>query len=127
MQFVRLHLGLIKYLYTQIKIKKTLKEIIFLFRDTGKAYLRELIRLYNSLFLVFDIEYQKKKKEYNKYQQIKVDLQRCIKILKYVDEKMEKSGINRQRRRQFWRDFYSNGNLRKEVFDDLLKEINQIK
>jgi hypothetical protein len=40
---------------------------------------------------------------------------------------MEKSGINRQRRRQFWRDFYSNGEIRKDVFEDLLKEINQIK
>jgi siroheme synthase (precorrin-2 oxidase/ferrochelatase) len=57
---------------------------------------------------------------------LKGDLQRCLKMLQYVDTKMEKSGINRQRRRQFWRDFFKDGQVRKDIFDDLLKEINQI-
>jgi hypothetical protein len=40
---------------------------------------------------------------------------------------MDKAGVNRQRRRQFWRDFYRDGAMRKDVFDDLLKEIGGIK
>ncbi|MFA5154731.1 MAG: hypothetical protein WC554_19455, partial [Clostridia bacterium] len=59
--------------------------------------------------------------------QIKVDLQRCLKMLQYIDEKMKQSKLPGYRRRQFWRDFYRDGQLRKEVFDDLLKEIDELK
>lgn len=126
-QLIKMHLGLIKYFIKELPKKKTLKEIVEFLKQIIKVYLGELLRLYKSLFLIFDKEYQAKKQEYEKYQKIKVDLQRCIKILQYVDKKMEKAGINRQRRRQFWRDFYKDGQVRKDIFDDLLKEINQIR
>ena len=127
MRLIKLHLGLIKYLRIELKKKKTSSQLVHFFKDVIKAYLKELLRLYKNLFLIFDENYKTQKKEYEKHQKIKVDLQRCLKMLQYVDDKMAKSGINRQRRRQFWRDFYKDGQLRKEVFDDLLKEINQIR
>ena len=126
-QVIKLHLGLIKYLLQELSKRKTLKEKINIFKPIPKAYARELLRIYKTLFLVFDKDYQKQKAQYKKMQNIKVDLQRCIKILKYVDEKMDGAGVNRQRRRQFWRDFYKDGAMRKEVFDQLLNEIERIK
>jgi len=126
-QLTKLNIGILKYLEKELKKKRTLKELILFLKQAGKIYFQQLLKLYKNLFLVFDKDYQAKKKEYDKYQKIKVDLQRCLKILQYVDTKLEKAGINRQRRRQFWRDFYSRGQVRKDVFDDLLKELSQIK
>jgi predicted MPP superfamily phosphohydrolase len=126
-QLFKLHVGLFKYLKTELPKKKTLKEIIKFLKPIVIAYPKELLRQYKTLFLVLDSTYQKQKKEYDKYQKIKKELQQALKMLQYVDNKLEKSGVNRQRRRQFWRDFYRDGQCRKDVFEDLLKEINQIK
>jgi methionine salvage enolase-phosphatase E1 len=124
---IQLHLGLIKFILKEVRKRKSLKEFITFFKSVIKIYLKELFKLYKNLFLFLDVDYQKQKKQYEQYKKIQTDLQRCIKILQYMDERMEKAGINRQRRRQFWRDFYRDGQVRKEVFDDLIKEINQIK
>jgi len=123
----RLHLGLIKYIIKELPKRKTRKEVIGFLKSLLGVYLQELLKMYKSLFLVFDKNYREQKKQHGKMQKIKVDLQRCLKMLQYVDQKMAKTGISRQRRRQFWRDFYKDGQLRKEVFDELLKEINQIR
>jgi hypothetical protein len=48
-------------------------------------------------------------------------------MLQFVDDKMKKSGIPNWKRKQFWRDFYRDGQVRKDTFDELLKEINQIR
>jgi len=122
-QLIKLHIGLFKYLRTELPKKKTLKEVINFLKSLLGVYLKELLKLYKSLFLFLDKDYQEKKKQYNKMQQIKIDLNRALKMLRYIDTKMAKSGINRQRRRQFWRDFYKDGQVRKNVFDDLIKEI----
>jgi hypothetical protein len=122
-QLISLHLGLIKYLIKELPKKRKLNELIRFLQSILKIYLRELLKLYKNLFLLFDKDYQIQKKQFDKYQKIKVDLQRCLKMLQFIDNRMEKSGINRQRRRQFWRDFYKDGQVRKDVFDDLLKEL----
>lgn len=127
MKLLKLHIGLYRYFRMEFPKKKTKAERIDFIKNLVKAYLKELLNMYKSLYLILDPTYQKQKKEFKKYQNIKVDLQRCIKILKYMDEKLEKSGINRQRRRQFWRDFYSRGEIRKETFDQLLNEIERIR
>jgi hypothetical protein len=122
-QLIKLHIGLVKYLAKELPTKKTPKEVIEFLKNIIGVYLRELIKLFRNMFLIFDKDYMTKKKEFEKTQRIKIDLQRCLKMLQYVDTKMEKAGLNRQRRRQFWRDFYKDGQIRKETFDDLLKEI----
>jgi hypothetical protein len=126
-QLIKLHVGLFKYLRQEILKKKSLKQLVLFFKQIGTIYLKELLKLYKTLFLIFDPIYQRQKKEHEKYQKIKVDLNRCLKMLQYIDKKMEKTGINRQRRRQFWRDFFRDGQVRKDIFDELLKEINQIR
>lgn len=125
---IRLHIGLVKFIITELKKKKkTPKELLKFVKEIVKVYFKALGQEVKSWFLIFNKDYRKQKKEYKKLQQVKKDLQRAVKILEYVDTKLEKKGINRQRRRQFWRDFYSNGQIRKDVFEDLMKEINQIK
>jgi methionine salvage enolase-phosphatase E1 len=121
------NLGFVKYLIRELPKKKSPKELIKFLKVTLSIYLKGLLKFYKDLFLVFDADYQKQKKSYEKSQQIKVDLQRCLKMLQYIDEKMKQSKLPGYRRRQFWRDFYRDGQLRKEVFDDLLKEIDGLK
>jgi hypothetical protein len=125
-QLIKLHLGLFKYLKIELPKKKFREGLKFLI-SLVPVYLKELLHLYKNLFLILDADYQKQKAQYKKMQKIQIDLKRCLKILQYVDDKMDKAGVNRQRRRQFWRDFYRDGAMRKDVFDDLLKEIGGIK
>jgi hypothetical protein len=125
-QIIKLHIGLYRFIKQELPKKKKLAEIIKFTLNITKAYIKELIRLYKDVFLILDVDYQKKQKELKKYNQIKVDLERCLKMLRYLDSKMDKAGINRQTRRRFWRDFYKDGQLRKDVFNDLVKDINKI-
>jgi hypothetical protein len=126
-QLIKLHLGLAKYLINELPKKKTLREVIKFLKPLLGVYITELVKLYKSLFLVFDVEYQKQKKQFDKMQKIKIDLKKCLKMLQFVDDKMKKSGIPNWKRKQFWRDFYRDGQVRKDTFDELLKEINQIR
>jgi hypothetical protein len=122
-QLIRLHLGLIKYLRIELKKKRTLRELILFLKQIIGVYLRELLKLYKNLFLIFDKDYQTKKKQFNKMQQIKTDLNRALKMLQYVDKKMAEMGKSRTERRQFWRDFYKSAQVRTDVFNELEKEI----
>ena len=126
-QLVRLHKGLFRFIRAELKKKKSRQELIKFYKDIAKAYFGELFRLSKSVFLIFDKEYRKKRKEYKKYIKIKADLKRALKILQYVDTKLAKSGLNRQRRRHFWQEFYKDGRFRKEIFEDLMKDIEKIR
>jgi hypothetical protein len=119
----KLHIGLIKFLNKELRNKRTPKELIHFLRDIGKQYFNVLFQEYKNLFLIFDKHYQEQKNKRKQYDELRVKLQLAIKILKYIDDRMEKQGVNRQRRRQFWRDFYKSGQVRQDVFEDLLKEI----
>lgn len=126
-KLLQLNLGLIKYLLRELPKQKSLRVIIKLLKSVLVIYVKENIKLYKNLFLIFDADYQKQQKEFTKYQKIKVDLQRCLKMLQYIDEKMKQSKLPGYKRKQFWRDFYRDGQIRKEVFEDLLKEIDSLK
>jgi hypothetical protein len=125
-QLIKLHLGLFRYLKNELPKKKFRGGLKFVI-SLVPVYLKEIVKIYKNLFLVFDKDYQEKKKQFDKHQKIKVDLQRCLKMLQFVDDKMKKSGIPNWKRKQFWRDFYRDGQVRKDTFDELLKEINQIR
>jgi hypothetical protein len=118
-----MHLGLIKFLSVELRKKKSIKELIYFFKQIGIQYGKELIRQYKTLFLEFDSDYRQQKKQYEHQNQIKKDLQRALKMLQYIDRKMMQIGKSRTERRQFWRDFYKNAQVRNEVFEDLNKEI----
>lgn len=120
---IKVHLGLLKYLVIELKKKRTPKELIFFLRDILKRYFAVILQEYKNSFLILDPEYRKQKKLYEKQNQLKKDLQRALKLLEYIDVKMAKSGVNRTARRQFFRDFYKNGQVRKDIYEELLKEL----
>jgi len=122
-RLLQLHLSLVKYLLVEIPKKKNLKDLIKFLKETITRYAKVMLQEYKNVWLVFDTDYQTQKKQYEKMQQLKVDLKRCVKMLEYIDTQMVKEGKNRQEIRQFWLDFTKNGQVRKEVFDQLMKEI----
>ena len=126
-RLVKLHIGLFRYLKAELPKQKTTKEVIKFLLNIIGAYFKEVFRLFKTLFLIFNKEYRKQKKQFDKMQQIKVELNRALKILRYIDKKSQDAGVPRWKMRQFWRDFTKNGAVRQDVFDDLLKDINQIK
>jgi hypothetical protein len=123
MRLIKVHLGLIQYLNVELRKKRTSAELIKFLKDLGERYCKVMLQEYKNLFLIFDKSYKEQKAKYDKMQTLKKDLTRCLKMLRYLDEKMEKAGMNRQRRRQFWRDFYRDGHIRTDVFEELQKEL----
>ena len=123
MKILKAHIGLIRYIVKELMIKKTPKQYVHFILETIRAYFRFWVQELRNLLKLTDPEYRKQQTQYRKYNEIKGDLQKAIKILKYLDFKMTKAGINRQKKRQFWNDFVKNGQVRKEMFEDLMKEI----
>lgn len=122
-RLLNMHVGLIKYLAKELKTKRSLHDWIIFFKMLLKRYSQVMLIEYKNLFLFLDPAYRKQKSQYDKMQKLKVDLNRALKLLHYIDEKMRKQGISRTTRRQFWRDFFKSGQVRKETFDDLSKEV----
>jgi len=123
MKLIRAHIGLIKYILQEIKNKKTFKDFVKFGIEIIKSYMKFWVQYFIHLGIMFNKDYRKQQKKYKKYMEVKADLQKALKILKYIDNKMKKSGLSRQKIRQFWRDFYKSGQVRKEMFDDLLKDM----
>ena len=123
MRIIKLHIGLFTYLRTELKKSRKLNELVRFLQATSKAYFQELLKLYKELFRLLDPEFIKQKKQYEQYNKLRTDLQRALKLLQYIDKNMGKMGRSRQERRAFWREFFKDGQIRTEVFNDLQKEI----
>ena len=123
MRLVKLHIGLFNYLRSELKKKRKPNEWVRFFQAIGKSYFQELLKLYKELFKLLDPDFQKQKKEYEQYNKLRTDLQRALKLLQYIDKNMGKMGRSRQERRAFWREFFKDGQIRTEVFQDLQREI----
>jgi len=120
---IGIHVGLFKYLWIELPKKRTLKEFILFLKVTFISYIKGIWKIIADVPKIFDKNYIEEQKKFKRYNQVKSDLNRALKMLQYIDDKMEKSGMNRQRRRQFWADFLKNGNVRKDIFENLLKEV----
>ena len=123
MRLIKLHTGLINYLRTELKNKRSFKKWILFFKELSKVYFRELIKLYKELFIQLDPQYQKQKAEFKKYQQYKKDIQNAYKIIQW----MIKQGENRTERKHIRRDFEKHGRLNKETEKAILKDIYGVK
>lgn len=121
--FLQIHVGLYKFLRVELKKKRTAAQLVFFFRDIVKGYIKVMLHEYNMLFKLFDQEYRKQKAKYDKIQKLKQQLETAIKLLQIVDERMTEMGAPRHYRRQFWRDFQKDGKVRKELFEELMKQL----
>jgi len=122
-KFIKLHVGLFKFLSAELKKKRTPKELVYFLRDVAKQYIKIHVQEVQNLFKLFDPEYRKQKAEFDKHNKVKADLQRALKILQYIDRKMVKEGKSRQQIRQVWRDFVSRGETREEMFNAIKEEL----
>ena len=122
-RLITIHRNLLKLIFSESKKKKTLNLHIRLLLHLLVQYIRVMINEYKNLFLILDPVYRKRLNEQNKYNRLKKDLYRAIKLLQLIDRRMKDRGLPNWRRKQFWRDFYKNGQCRTEVFEDLIKEM----
>jgi hypothetical protein len=122
-KFIKLHHGLILFLYRELKKKRSPKELVYFLRDVAKQYIKIHVQEVQNLFKLFDPEYRKQKAEFEKHNKVKADLQRALKILQYIDRKMVKEGKSRQSIRQFWLDFTKNAQVRQDVLEGIEKEL----
>jgi hypothetical protein len=83
-----------------------------------------MLKEYKNLFLLLDPTFQKQKKEFEKQTELKKDLHTALKLLQWIDTRLAQLKMNRSQRRAFWRYFIKNGELRKETFDQLMKQYN---
>src|SRR5574343_526109 len=118
MRFLQMHLNLIKFLMKETPKQKTPKGVVTFLQKVAKQYFGVILQEYKNLFLIFDADYQRAKKDYEKNQEIKKALQTALRMLQYVDKKMIQAGKSRQERRMFWRDFYKQGAVRNQIFED---------
>ena len=123
LKILKLQIGFFKFLRVELKKKRNLTELVKFFRNALYAYGKAMLTEYKNLWLYIDPEYRKQQKQYTQHNQLMTDLKRAIKILRMVDDNMEKRGINRHSRRQFWRDFYSNGMVRKDIFSSIENQL----
>jgi len=122
--FIKLHVGLFKYLRQEILKKRTLKELVLFLKQVGTIYCKELLKIYKTLFLIFDADFKKQKKEYEKYQKAKKEIVGLIKLLRYSKDKLRKAGLSRQRIKRFFMDLgSSDDNALQKLCDELIKEV----
>ncbi len=126
-RLLKMNLNLVRFLLKETTKQQTLRGVVIFFKKIAIQYFRVHLQEYKNLFLIFDADYQKAKKDYEKNQEVKKALQTALRMLQYVDKKMVQAGKSRQQRRMFWRDFYKQGEVRNQMFEDLGKEINQIR
>lgn len=123
MRLIKIHKNLLKIILGDFKIKKTFPKRVRFFLTLGKQYCEVILTEYKNLFIILDPVYRKRKQEYDKYNRLKKDLQRAIKLLQLVDNRMKQQGLPRWKIQQFWRDFWKDGKMRADVFENLMKEM----
>jgi hypothetical protein len=120
---IKIHVGLFNFLKVELKKKRTMSQLIYFFQDVIKGYVKVMLHEYKMLFQLFDKDYRIQKAKYDKVQKLKQQLETAIKLLQIVDERMAEMGAPRHYRRQFWRDFQRDGKVRKELFEELIKQM----
>jgi hypothetical protein len=71
-------------------------------------------------------EYRKEVAKRDKLQSIYRDFYKAIKFLGFLDSRLEEIGFPRHTRRQFWRDFIKNGQVRQDIMEQLLKQYERL-
>lgn len=122
-RLIQLHISLFKFLKIELPKKRTSKQLVYFLADVLKRYLIAMLNEYKMLFLILDRDYRKQKQLYDKQQSLTKDLNRALKMLRYIDQKMAKSGKSRQERRGFWREFFKDGKIREDIFKNLEQEL----
>ena len=106
-----------------IKKQKKFHEVVKMFVNLFRSYIKELLKIYILMFRYIDPGYISVIFKQRKLRAWKRDFQRGVNVLDYIDKKMIDSGMNRQSRRQFWYSFIRERRVREEIF----KQISGVK
>ncbi len=122
-RILKLHLGLVKYVNSELRKQKGFRNVVKFFLNLGKAYYTAMLNEYRILLNSLDPKYRKQIKFQKKYMQYKKDLANAWKILQY----MIKQGENRTERKQIKYDFERFGKISKEIEEAILRDIYGVK
>ena len=122
-KFFKLHTGIFQYLRVELKKKRTALQLVKFLKSLFLQYIKQVLLLYKTLFLLLDPEYQKQKVNFEKYQQYKKDITNAYKIIQYFI----KEGETRTDRKYIRRDFEKHGIIPKEFEQKILKDIYGVK
>jgi len=127
MRIIKLHHQILKFLLHEFKRKRTFSQLVRFFltfiTNYSKVILTEYSLALTYIYNSFNPEFTKQQQELKRFNEVKRNLQTALKLLQQVEIQMKKRGLPRQQIRQFFRDFYSRGYVRQDVFDDLMKQI----
>jgi hypothetical protein len=118
----KIHIGLIKFIHIEIPKNKSIRKKIVFLISAGKAYCQAIYQWYKIVLQQSDPEYQKQKKQYEKYQQYRKDIGTAWKIIMW----MIKQGETRNDRKWIRRDFEKFGRISKETEKMILKELYNV-
>jgi hypothetical protein len=122
-RLINAHIQFMKYNLTELKKKKPLNEHIKFIIKQVVTYGKFLFQLYKGLFQVLDPNYQKRKAEFKKQEEIKKQIRGMIKLLRYSKDRMRKLGMSRQVIRRFFLNMGADDKTLQQFADDLTKEI----
>lgn len=119
MRIFKLHLGLARYVKSELPKQKGFRKVVKFFLNLSKAYYIAMLNEYRYFLKQFDPSYHKQKETIKKYRQYKKDLANAYKILQY----MLKQGVTRDEKKQIKYDFINYGKMNEKVEKAILKDI----
>jgi len=119
MRIFKLHLGLARYVKSELPKQKGFRKVVKFFLNISKAYCIALLNEYKFFLKHFDPDYKKTQAQIKKYNQYKKDLANAYKILQY----MIKQGVTRDEKKQIKYDFINYGKMNEKVEKAILKDI----
>lgn len=123
-KFIKAHINLAQQAIVQIKKEPSNTKKLLILKNIIYGYFQYRYKQLKELSNYLDPKYVAEREKQRKINKTAQKLQDAIRLLRYINEKYIHA--NRNEERAFWRDFYSSGQCRKEMFDKLSKEIDRI-
>ena len=119
MRIFKLHLGLARYVKSELPKQKGFRKVVKFFLNLSKAYYIAMLNEYRYFLKQFDPSYHKQKETIKKYRQYKKDLTNAYKLLQF----MIKQGEDRTERKQVREDFIKYGKISEKTEKIIMQQI----
>jgi hypothetical protein len=117
----KLHVDLYRYLKTELKKKRTNKELLKFTLDIAASYFKELFKLAKEPFNLLDPTYRKQKQDLDNHKKAMEELKKSFVLLHKIDQNLEKLGFPNYKKKQFRRDYFVHGIINSEILNELEK------
>jgi hypothetical protein len=119
MRILKLHIGLVRYIKSELPKQKGFRQVVKFFLNLSKAYYIAMLNEYKYLLKQLDPEYKKQRTQIKKYNQYKKDLTNAYKLLQF----MIKQGTTRDERKQIKKDFVDFGKISEKTEKIIMQQI----